>query len=210
MTNTSRVLYWFPLSGHAHRAELMLRFLGLDFDVKTVDLAKGEQKDPAYLELNPLGTVPTLDDGGVIVADSTAILVYLATRYDPARRWLPTDPKLASEVQFWLSAAQGPVYNGPNMARVLKLFKRPGDHGAAVAIAGRFLPMLDGQLAARRFLVADQPTIADVAIYSYVAHAPEGDVSLEPYPHIRAWLERVEALPGFRPMISAAEAGLAA
>lgn len=205
-----RILYGSPLSGHSHRAELMLRLLGLDFEMRIVDLARGEQKSAAYRALNPLGTVPTLDDGGTIVPDSAAILVYLASRYDPARRWLPTEPKLAAEVQFWLSAAQGPVFNGPAMARMIKLFKVPADHEHAVAIARRFLTMLDGQLDGRRFLVAGQPTIADVAVYSYVASAPEGGVSLEPYPNVRAWLERVAALPGFHPMMSAAAAGLAA
>lgn len=207
---SSRILYGSPVSGHSHRAELMLRLLGLDFDFRPIDLARGEQKSAAYRALNPLGTVLTLDDGGTIVADSTAILVYLASRYDPARRWLPTEPKLAAEVQFWLSAAQGPVYNGPAMARMIKLFQVPADHERAVAIAGQFLRMLEGRLQGRLFLMAGQPTVADVAIYSYVAHAPEGGVSLEPYPQVRAWLARVAALPGFRPMISAAEAGLAA
>src|SRR5208337_352892 len=97
------ILYGFPKSGHSHRAELMLRLLGLDFDFRQVDLVGGEQKGEAFLKLNPFGTVPVIDDNGVIVADSCAILVYLATKYDPEGKWLPRDAFGAAQVQRWLS-----------------------------------------------------------------------------------------------------------
>ena len=116
------------LSGHCHRAELMLRLLGLPYEYRTIDLRKGEHRTPAFLALNPFGTVPVIEDGEIIVPDSVAILVYLASRYDSARRWLPADPIGAAKVQRWLSVAQGPVFNGPNTARLIKLFGRPGDH----------------------------------------------------------------------------------
>ena len=60
---------------------------------------------------------------------------------------------------------------------------------------------MEAHLATRDFFVGDGPTIADIALYSYTAHAPEGGVALEPYANIRAWLRRIEALPGFVPMI---------
>lgn len=193
----TRILHGFPLSGHAHRAELMLRLLDLPFTYRTVDLRGGEHKTPAFRALNPFGTVPVLDDGGVVIADSVAILVYLATAYDPARRWLPVDPVPAAQVQRWLSVAQGPVFNGPCVARLVKLFGRDFDHARAVTVAGSLFTVLETELAARAFLVGDGPTLADVALYSYVAHAPEGGVSLDPWPAIRGWLARIEALPGF-------------
>ena len=185
------------LSGHSHRAELMLRLLGLPYEYRTIDLRKGEHRTPAFLALNPFGTVPVIEDGEIIVPDSVAILVYLASRYDSARRWLPADPIGAAKVQRWLSVAQGPVFNGPNTARLIKLFGRPGDHERAATIAQELLQILEAELQARAFLVGDAPTIADVALYSYVARAPDGEVGLDDYPAVRSWLARIEALPGF-------------
>ncbi len=193
----SIILHGFPLSGHSHRAELMLNLLGLPYEFRQVDLAGGEQHGAAFLALNPFGTVPVLEDGDIVIADSVAILVYLATRYDPARRWLPADPVAAAQIQRWLSIAQGHVFNGPCAARLVKLFKRDFDHARAVATAERFFAVLEPYLTGRDFLVGDGATLADVALYSYIARAPEGGVSLAPYPAIRAWLERVEALPKF-------------
>ena len=194
------VLHGFRPSGHSHRAELTLNLLGLPYEFRLVDLAKGAQRSAEFLALNPFGTVPVIEDGDVVIADSVAILVYLASRYDPERRWLPSDPVEAAQVQRWLSVAQGPVFNGPALARIVKLFKGDHDHDRAVATAGRLFTVLEPYLTGRDFLVGAGATLADVALYSYIARAPEGAVSLEPYPAIRAWLERVEALPNFLAM----------
>jgi glutathione S-transferase len=203
------ILHGFKKSGHSHRAELMLRLLGLPFDFRAIDLAGGEHKGADFLKLNPYATVPVIDDGGTIIADSVAILVYVATKYDASRTWLPTDPAKAAEVQRWLSAAQGPVFNGPCAARLITVFNVPLDHERAKQIAQDFLGVLDSQLVGRTFLVDDVPTLADVALYSYIAHAPEGGVSLEPYGQVRSWLTRVEGLVGFEGM-PRTKAGLAA
>jgi glutathione S-transferase len=203
------LLHGFPLSGHSHRAELMLRLLDVPFAFHQVDLAGGEQRGEAFLRLNPFGTVPVIEDDGVVVADSCAILVYLATKYDPDGLWLPRDAEGAAQVQRWLSVAQGPVFNGPCCARLVNVFGMDFDHARAKAIAGRLFTTLDRVLADRTFLVNERPTIADVALYSYIAHAPEGGVALTPHAHIVAWLRRVEAMPGFAPM-PATKAGLAA
>jgi len=203
------VLHGFPLSGHSHRAELMLRLLDLPFDFRQVDLAGGEQKSAAFLQLNPFGLVPVIEDDGVIVADSCAILVYLATKYDPSGAWLPHDAFSAAQVQRWLSVAQGPVFSGPCCARLATVFGMDFDLARAKAVAERLFVTLDGELATRTFLVNERPTIADVALYSYIAHAPEGGVALTPHAHIVAWLRRVEALPGFASM-PASKAGLLA
>jgi glutathione S-transferase len=199
-------LHRFALSGHSHRVELLLSLLRLPFAPVDVDLAGGEHKRPPFLAMNPFGQVPVLEDGAVIVGDSNAILVYLATRYDAERRWLPADPVAAAAVQRWLSVAAGELAAGPAAARLVRLFGLPLDHARATAIATGLFGVVDAHLAARRFLAADHATLADVAMYAYSAHAPEGGVSLEPYPQIRAWLGRVEALPGFVPMARSAVA----
>jgi glutathione S-transferase len=193
-------LYRFKLSGHSHRAELFLSILGLPVDAVDVDLPAGAQKSPGFLAKNPFGQVPVIEDGDLVLADSNAILVYLALRYDPERRWYPAEPAAAGRVQRWLSVAAGELAYGAAAARVATLFKIPLDHARAQGVANRLFTVADRELAGRSFLAGERPTIADIAFYSYTAHAPEGGVPLDPYPQLRAWLHRVEALPGFVPM----------
>lgn len=203
------ILYGFKPSGHSHRAELMLRVLNLPYRFHNVDLIKREQKAPAYLRLNPFGTVPTIDDNDTVVSDSAAILVYLASKYDPSRTWLPADSAIVAQVQHWLSIAQTLLFKGPHTARLIKAFGAPLDYQRAKATSERLLDVLEAHLEARKFLVSGAaPTIADIAL-CYVAQAPGGDIPLQPHPGVRAWLQRVEALPGFEAM-PPARAGLAA
>lgn len=189
-------LYHFPLSGHAHRVQLMLSLLELPVEVVFVDLAKGAHKQADFLALNPFGQVPVIDDDGVVLADSNAILVYLAQKYGKGR-WLPTDPLGAAQVQRWLSAAAGPIHSGPATARLITVFGAPYNAKDVIARSHSLLKVIDQELSNRAYLAGDTPTIADVAGYSYIAHAPEGNVSLADYVHVRAWLARIEALPGF-------------
>jgi glutathione S-transferase len=198
MPNASITLYGLPISGHCHRVELMLRMLGLEFGYEVI--SRADFVSPNFLALNPLGQIPVLKDNELVLPDSNAILVYLATKYDAARVWLPADPVIAAHVQRWLSIAAGEIRFGPAMARAIRLLVRPGDIEAAQKLAERVLTFMEGHLAQRNFLAHEAVTIADLACYSYVAVAPEGGIPLAPYPNIRAWLERVEALPGFTPM----------
>ncbi|OVE47945.1 glutathione S-transferase family protein [Chromobacterium violaceum] len=189
-------LYDFALSGHSHRARLMLSLLGLAYEAVPVNLREGEHKQPAFLKLNRFGQIPVLVDGGEVIADSNAILVYLARRYGHGD-WLPSDPVREARVQRWLSAAAGPLAFGAAQARLHKWRGVPLDYELAASRARALLQVMDEELAERPFLAGDAATIADVALYTYTAHAPEGDIPLAPYPHVRAWLARVEALPGF-------------
>ncbi|WP_053125277.1 glutathione S-transferase family protein [Pseudomonas sp. P1.31] len=189
-------LYNFPRSGHAHRVELMLSLLQLPTELIFVDLAKGEHKQPAYLAINSFGQVPAIDDGGVVLADSNAILVYLAQKYGNGR-WLPADPVGAAHVQRWLSAAAGPIAFGPAAARLVTVFGAQLNAEEAITRAHNLLKVMDIELGKTPYLAGEEPTIADVSAYSYIAHAPEGNVSLDEYANVRAWLARVEALPGF-------------
>lgn len=190
-------LYRHPLSGHAHRVQLMLSLLGLPTELVEVDLFAGATRTPDYLARNPLGQVPVIEDGDFTLADSNAILVYLALQYDAeARRWLPAEPKAHARVMRWLGVAAGQLASGPAAARAAHLFQRPCPPQAP-AVARQLLAVLESQLAARDWLAADHPTLADVAMYSYTAHAPEGGIALDGCPAVRAWLGRIEALPGF-------------
>ncbi len=141
-----------------------------------------------------------LKDGDLVLADSNAILVYLAKKYDRSGSWLPEGPVEAARVQRFLSLAAGEVAYGPATARKTLQWNMDGDPVRAAKIADQLLPFLDQHLATNIYLAASHPTIADLACYAYVAHAPEGGISLEPYPSLRAWIARVEAIPGLRCM----------
>ena len=192
-------LYSFALSGHAHRVRLFLSLIGSQADVVDLDLGAGEHKTPEFLALNSFGQVPVLIDNEVVLADSNAILVYLAKKFERSD-WLPEAPAQAAQVQRWLSVAAGQIAFGPAAARLVTLFGASFDADTVIARAHAVLRVVDGELTAREWIaLPGSPTIADVALYSYIASAPEGNVDLSPYPAVRQWLERVEALPGFVP-----------
>jgi glutathione S-transferase len=193
------------LSGHCHRVELFLSLLGLPYELVDVDMRAREHKGAAFLARNPFGQVPVLEDGEVVLADSNAILVYLEGRYAPGA-WLPRDPVAAARVQQWLSVAAGPLAYGAAAARVVALFGKPDDPAPMRDRARQLLAVMEGELSLRPWLAGEQATLADLANYAYVARAPEGGVSLQAYPAVRAWLARVESLPRFVPMPQAGAA----
>lgn len=200
MSDAPLKLYSFPLSGHAHRIELALSLMGLSFDNQIVDIPAGEHKSAWFLALNPEHKVPVLVDGDIVLRESTAILAYLAARYDPEHKWIPADPVGAAAVHRYFAQASGPVATGPARARLINVFGAPYDPEATIAAAHDYLTQLNADLEGRTYLVGDHVTFADVALYSYVAHAPEGHVSLDGYPNILRWIGAIETLDGFVPM----------
>lgn len=189
-------LYHHPLSGHSHRARLFLSLINLPHELVEVDLMSGAHKTPDFLKMNPFGQVPVLDDDGEYVSDSNAILVYLAKKTGRTH-WLPDDLKSAAAVQRWLSVAAGEIAYGPAAARLVTVFGAKFNPEEVIGRAHAVLAKLETQLSDREWLVGERPTIADVAIYSYVARAPEGNVDLSTYPAVNRLLRRIEALPGF-------------
>lgn len=196
MSQSAVKLYRHPLSGHSHRVELMLSLLDVPTELLFVDLMKDAHKTPEFLALNRFGQVPVIDDNGTVLADSNGILVYLASKYGNGQ-WLPSDPVEQAKVQRWLSVAAGQISSGPATARLITVFGAGYDAADAIKRSHALLQVMEDELANSAFLAGDKATVADVAAYTYVAHAPEGNVSLEDYPNVRAWLARVEALPKF-------------
>ncbi|WP_016774782.1 MULTISPECIES: glutathione S-transferase family protein [Pseudomonas] len=196
MSQSAVKLYRHPLSGHSHRVELMLSLLDVPTELVFVDLMKGAHKTPEFLALNRFGQVPVIDDNGTVLADSNGILVYLASKYGNGQ-WLSIDPVEQAKVQRWLSVAAGQISSGPATARLITVFGAGYDAADAIKRSHALLQVMEDELANSAFLAGDKATVADVAAYTYVAHAPEGNVSLEDYPNVRAWLARVEALPKF-------------
>jgi glutathione S-transferase len=198
MTSPTLTLYGTPTSGHTHRVELLLSMLDLPY--AHVAAPESVRRSEAFLRLNPLGQIPVLVDGDEVVCDSGAILVYLATKYAPDSDWLPADPGKAAQVLRWLFLAAGEVRYGPAQARGILQWNWPGERAEALAIAENLFRFMETHLARRVFLATDHPTLADLACYGYIAHAPEGGIALETCPNIRRWLRAVEALSGFTPM----------
>lgn len=189
-------LYSAPLSGNAYKVRLLLAMLGLDYELINVDLRAGEAQTEAFLRLNPRGQVPVLVDGGTVIWDSLAILVYLARRYGDGE-WLPADILGETQVMQWLAVSENELLYGLARARAVVLLKRPFNLEQCQTEGKAGLAVMEAHLAGNAWLAAGKPTLADIACYPYVMLAPVGEISLEPYPHVRKWLARVEALPGW-------------
>ncbi|MBR9872910.1 MAG: glutathione S-transferase [Vibrionaceae bacterium] len=193
-------LYWHPFSGHAHRVHMLLSILELNFELIPVDLPAGEHQRPEFLALNPFGQIPVLVDGETVISDSNAILVYLATVYDREQQWLPDSPLARANIEQLLSLAAHRLAGSIAKLRAANLFNRSIDREPLTQEAHKLLKQLQNYQNGRQWLVGTKPTIADLALYSYIKLAPEGGISLADYPVLETWLKRVEGLSGFVPM----------
>jgi glutathione S-transferase len=189
-------LHDLELSGNCYKVRLFCALLGLDLDLVPVDLMAGAHKESPFIELNPFGEVPVLEDGDLMLRDSQAILVYLARKFG-GESWLPTDPAGMAQVVSWLMVAENEIARGPNDARLHDKFGYVLDVDQAREKAARILGLLESRLEQNAWLALDRPTIADIACMPYVALGHEGGVTLDAYPAIRAWIGRIKALPSF-------------
>ncbi|NES18818.1 MAG: glutathione S-transferase [Symploca sp. SIO3E6] len=190
-------LYGHELSGNSYKVQLFLSVLGIEYQYVRVDLMKGEHKQPEFLAINPFGQVPTLVDDELVIQDAQAILTYLARRYGD-ENWLPTDAESLSRIMRWLSTTTGEVRQGPENARLYYLFGVTNINiERATTKAHQILKLLNDHLEKHTWLEFEHPTIADIAVFPYVALAPDGKIPLEGYPEVVAWINRVKTLPGF-------------
>ncbi|MGN6527343.1 MAG: glutathione S-transferase family protein [Burkholderiaceae bacterium] len=186
-------------STYSYKARLLLGFLGLPYErIAVARRPDGRNEvDAGYLRLNPRGQIPTLEDGGVVLWGSTAILTYLALRHDPARRWLPADPCRHSEIVQWLELAQNELRGGLFLTRAISRFGYRGDLAAARDAGVGALRLLEGRLGANDWLAGDTPTIADIACFPDVAFSQGIEFGLTDFPGVEAWSDRFKRLPGF-------------
>jgi glutathione S-transferase len=185
-------------SGNAYKARLLLSFLGVPHETVPVPLKDGRnQVDEGYLRLNPRGQIPTLVDGDAVVWGSTAVLCYIASKYDASRRWLPADPLRLAHVMQWLELAQNEVQSGLFLARAIARFGYAGDLPAAQRLGQAALEVLESRLGQAPWLAGPRPTIADIACFPYAALATEGGLDLSRYAGVRRWLAAFKGLDGF-------------
>ena len=191
-------LYSYFRSSASFRVRIALALKGVDYEYAAIHLLQGggQQFAAGFKAMNPAALVPVLDDDGTVIWDSLAILVYLARKYG-GERWLPSEAKDLAEVMQWLAVMENETLYGLGKARVIVKFKFPGSLEEAQTLGRRGLNVLEGRLSNHDWLGLDRFTIADVGCFPYVALAPEGEISLDPYPAVRKWVERVKRQPGF-------------
>jgi glutathione S-transferase len=198
-------LYDYLPSGNGYKVRLVLRQLGLPYELVELDIKRGETRTPEFLAKNPNGRIPLLEiPGQGFLAESHAIISYLAEgsslvpadRLDRARMWqwlcfeqYNLEPNIGT-ARFWIaSLKKSEVELGEKLAE-----KRRNGQAA--------LAVLEQGLAGREFLVGGRYSLADIALFAYTHVAPEGGFDLAPYPAIRAWCDRVAARPGHVPITS--------
>lgn len=188
-------LHDLELSGNCYKVRLFCALLGLKLDVVPVDLMGGAHKKSPFIDLNAFGEIPVLEDGGLLLRDSQAILVYLARKY--GGDWLPTDAGSMAQIVTWLMVAENEIARGPGDARLHDKFGFKLDVDRARTNAARILGLIENHLKTHDWLALDRPTIADLACMPFIALGHEGGVTLAPYPAIQVWIGRIRALPGF-------------
>ena len=193
-------LYGHELSGNSYKVRLFLDLLGLDYEWVKVDVMTGEHKSPEYLALNPFGQIPLLVDGDLQLADAQAILFYLAQQYG-GEKWRPSDAIPLARIIRWLSTTAGEVRQGVENARLYHIFGATNINiERAYQKSEMILGQLEQVLGNQDWLELDRVTIADIAVFPYVALARDGKVDLSAYPNVLAWIERIKALPNFKSM----------
>jgi glutathione S-transferase len=194
-------LYDSGVSGNCYKVRLLLAQLGLAYERVELDVVDRSNRPEVLGGLNPALRVPTLvlDDGRAL-GESNAILWWLAE----GTAYVPKDPFERAQVLQWQFFEQ--YDHEPNVAVArFWLTKRPGEAdptSLATWQAGghRVIGAMEAHLATRTFLVGERYSVADISLYAYTHVAPEGGISLEPYPAVRAWLDRVSAQPGYVPI----------
>lgn len=192
-------LFDYPPSENAWKVRQLLHHLQRPHVTVNVSIFEGEGRSSEYQRISPTGTVPAIQlEDGRVLSESNAILFFLAIDTP----YLPADAFGRAKVQQWLSFEQERVESQIGSLRYWtltgKLDRRPPFLVQMKRNAGeRALQILDRELAQRPFLIDLGYTIADIAVFAYGSRAEEAGFSLEHYPHVRAWMERVTSQPRF-------------
>jgi glutathione S-transferase len=192
-------LYTFPISPNGKRVRIAAAELGIPLELKNLDFAKGDQRTPDYLALNPMGKAPSLADGDFSLWESAAIMCYLA-QTKPGPLW-PEAVQARADLLRWLffcSCHVDPYFTTLVAERFIKARRNEtpdeAQTNAAERWLARFVPILDQQLSERDY-VTGQFGLADITLGCTLELSPMLRYDLTPYPHVRAWLDRLHARP---------------
>jgi len=186
-------LYDFLPSGNCYKIRLLLNQLGIMYERIDVDVLNKESRAPEFLKINPNGRIPVLYHDGKYLAESNSILWYLATDTE----FLPKDKYEQSLVLQWMFFEQ--FSHEPNIAIArywISILKAENDYKEQLQIKKKAgyaaLDVMEQHLENSRYFVADQYSIADIALYAYTHVADEGNYDLSGYCRINEWLKRIE------------------
>jgi glutathione S-transferase len=194
-------LYDYILSPSCYKLRLMASLTGVKLEIRPVDFHPGmEHRGAELMALNPGGSIPILEDGNLVLTESSAMLAYIAAKAAPD--WLGSGAAdETARIQQWLSFSHRLTANLGG-ARLHEMLLRPGDIGklqsqGIAALRELEAGLFEQKLRGFRFLASDRPSIADIACFPYVALAPDGGISLDSYPTIRLWSRALRSLHGF-------------
>ena len=193
-------LYDSAISGNSYKVRLLLSHLGRPCEIVPIDILKGESRTPEFLARNPNGRTPVIEDDGFVLAESNAILAYLAK----GTKFLPEEPHAFALVFQWMFFEQ--YSHEPYIATSrFHLLHRPDTPERTRLLAEKreggwsALRVMETHLASHEFFV-DTYTIADIALFAYTQVSHEGGFPLDDFPHIQSWMRRIRAQPGYTPM----------
>jgi len=184
-------------SGNCYKVKLMLHLLGREYEWLPVDILKGETQTEAFLAKNPNGKIPVLElEDGTCLWESNAILNFLAD----GSAFIPSEPRLRTQVLQWQFFEQYSHEPYVAVARFIQLYlglpeARREEYEVCQVRGRKALKVMEQQLQRTPYLVGEQYTIADIALYAYTHVAHEGGFDLSAYPAIQAWLARVASHP---------------
>jgi len=198
-------LYYHPKSPNATAVLAVAYELGITLDLHEINLPGGEQRQPAFLRINPNGKVPTLEDGDFILWESGAIMQYLASKKPGNTLW-PADDRTRADITRWQMWRFGEWGRGAGFLiweRLVKKFIGGGDPDAAKVKEGEELfnigaAVLNGHLENREYLVGTKPTLADFSVAVPMVYATPAGLPLDAYPSIRRWYGRMEKIDSWK------------
>ena len=188
--------YDAPVSGNTYKVRLLLKQLAIPHEAVRLDIMGGGVRTPEYRRINPFGRVPFIVEDGFGLAESNAILLYLAR----GSALLPADARSQALVQQWMFFEQNQVEMAIGLPRVWKKagIEQPEavwEHYKPRAVAS--LKVLERHLAQRKWFVGEAYSVADIALFAYTHLAPEAGHDLAKVPAVSAWLQRVREQPGW-------------
>ncbi|MGB3634666.1 MAG: glutathione S-transferase family protein [Rubrobacteraceae bacterium] len=196
-------LHSAPKSGNSYKVRLLLGLLGTECELVDYDTKGGATHTPEYLEnVNPDGKIPVLElDDGTMLPESSAILLYLAE----GTAHLPEERVERAQVLRWMFFEQYSLLLYLSRPRLWRMWgveitsQKKAELDSLFEQGYRALGVMERHLSNREFFVGGHPSVADVALYVYPRLCPEGGYGLEGFPALSAWMEQIEALPGYIP-----------
>jgi glutathione S-transferase len=195
------ILYDYILSPDCYKVRLLASFVGAPLELRAVDFHPGgEHRSAPFLLINPAGTIPVLQDSDLILTESASILTYVAAAHGPD--WLGDDtPIMRGRVAQWLAFGHR-LSASIGKARTHDMLQKPADIDACrksgiAALRELEAALIEAHLRGDAFLAGHRPTLADIACFPHAMLAPDGGISIDPYPAIRLWTRSLRALPRF-------------